>query len=87
MSVRAEFGNLSVHPGQHEEGQLTKAVEQYTSMIPSGVYLTTAFATVGISLGLRLAGRPSDANFVAHWTSTILLLGVYNKIVKVHGSE
>ncbi|CAN5711540.1 hypothetical protein BH23PLA1_BH23PLA1_17410 [soil metagenome] len=87
MAVKAEFGDMSVFPGQHEEGPLTKTIEQYTSMVPSGIYLSLAFATVGLSLGLRLSGRREDANFVAHWTSTILLLGVYNKIVKVHGSQ
>lgn len=77
----------SVAPHQHEEGTLTKTIEHYTSLVPSGVYLTAAVASMGLSLGLRLAGRRDDAIFVGHWAPTILLLGVYNKMVKLHGSN
>lgn len=83
---RAEF-QMSVHAHQHEEGYLTKVIEHYTSMVPSGVYLLGAFGAVGLSLGLRLAGRRNSALFVGLWPPTILLMGVYNKMVKLHGSE
>lgn len=85
-ATRAEF-DMSVRPGQHEEGYLTKSIEHYTSMVPSGIYLTAAFASVGLSLGLRMAGRREDANFVGHWAPTILMVGLYNKVVKLHGSD
>jgi len=32
-------------------------------------------------------GRERDAVFVGQWAPTFLLLGVYNKIVKVAGSD
>jgi hypothetical protein len=83
---RAEF-EMSVRAHQHEEGYVTKVIEHYTSMVPSGVYLTTALAAVGLSLGLRIAGRREAAHFVGLWPPTILLMGVYNKIVKVQGSD
>ena len=86
VAPRAEF-EMSVRPGQHEEGYLTKAIEHYTSMVPSGVYLTAAIASVGLSLGLRMAGKRDPAMFVGLWAPTILLMGVYNKIVKVSGSD
>ena len=76
-----------VGPHQHEEGALTKTLEHYTSLIPSGVYLSAALASVGLSLGLRMAGKRDDAIFVGHWAPTILLVGVYNKMVKLHGSN
>lgn len=83
---RAEF-DMSVRAHQHEEGYVTKVIEHYTSMVPSGVYLTTAFAAVGLSLGLRFAGKKEAAHFVGLWPATIMLMGVYNKMVKVHGSD
>lgn len=86
-SVRAEFGDLSVRPRQHEEGELTKAIEHYTSQISSGTYLSLAFASAGLSAALYLANRRQSAIFVGHWTSTILLLGLYNKLVKLEGSD
>lgn len=84
--TRVDFGEYSVAPGQHEEGELTKRIEHFTSLIPSGVYLSLAFAACGLSAGLFLTGRKQDANFVGHWAPTILLMGVYNKMVKLHGS-
>ncbi len=85
--TQAEFGNYSVAPHQHEEGTLTKRIEHYTSMVPSGLYLTLAFGSAGLAAGLYLTGKKEDATFVGHWTSAILLMGVYNKIVKVQGSD
>jgi len=82
-----DFGDLSVRPGQHEEGTLTKQIEHYTSQIPSGFYLSLAFASVGLSAGLYLSGKRTAAGFVGHWVPTILLMGVYNKLVKLQGSD
>lgn len=79
--------SYSVAPHQHEEGELTKAIEYYTSQVPSGVYLSLAAGSIGLSLTLRLMGQKHAANFVGHWVPTILILGLYNKLVKVQGSE
>ena len=87
MTGRASFEGLRVEPHQHEEGTITKAIEHYTSQVPSGVFLSLAVGSVGLSLALRMAGRKGDAQFVGHWAPTILLLGLYNKLVKVQGSE
>jgi len=32
-------------------------------------------------------GRKVERNFVGQWAPTILILGLYNKIVKVAGSD
>jgi hypothetical protein len=87
MSETATFDAMSVAPHQFEEGTVTKAIEHYTSQVPSGVYLTLAVGAIGLSAALKLAGRKDDATFVGHWVPTILLLGLYNKLVKVQGSE
>jgi hypothetical protein len=38
-------------------------------------------------LGLQLLGRKHEAQFVGQWVPTILILGLYNKMVKQHGSD
>ncbi len=76
-----------VAPHQYEEGEWTKAIEHYTSQVPSGTYLSLAVGSIGLSLALRLAGQKHAANFVGQWVPTILILGLYNKLVKVEGSE
>jgi hypothetical protein len=87
MVARATFEEMSVAPHEHEEGTLTKTIEHYTSQVPSGVYLSAAIGAIGLSAFLQIAGRKQDAQFVGHWVPTILLLGVYNKLVKLHGSD
>ncbi len=76
-----------VAPGEHEEGTVTKAIEHYTSAVPSGVYLSLALGSIGLSALLKLSGRDRGAQFVGHWVPTILILGLYNKLVKLHGSD
>lgn len=85
--LRANFGSYSVAPGQHEEGELTKRIEHFTSQVPSGTYLALALGSVGLSALLYLSGRKADATFVGHWAPTLLMIGVYNKMVKLHGSD
>jgi hypothetical protein len=79
--------DYAVAPHQHKEGEITKFIEHYTSQVPSGTYLSLAFGSIGLSLALRAVGQKNASQFVGHWVPTILLLGLYNKIVKVHGSE
>jgi hypothetical protein len=76
----------AVAPHQHEEGEITQAIESVTSTVPSGAYLSAAIGCIGISAVLHLMGRKQDSQFVGHWVPTILLLGLYNKTVKQHGS-
>jgi hypothetical protein len=69
------------------EGKTTKWIEKTTAAIPSGTFLVLAGGAVAGALALKLLGRHSTANFVGEWVPTILMLGLYNKIVKVLGSE
>ncbi len=72
----------------HAEGTVTKAIENQTAKIPSGVYLALAFGSMIISAGLAATSEKKGmANFVGLWAPSILLLGIYNKIVKTHGSD
>ena len=43
--------------------------------------------SMGLALGLRASGREATSNFVGQWAPTLLILGVYNKIVKAVGSD
>ena len=69
------------------EGTTTKKIEKVTSAIPSVTFLALAGGAIAGSLVLMLLGRHTTANFVGEWVPTILMLGVYNKIVKVLGSD
>jgi len=88
MAIAAFEGkSQGVAAGEHKEGTITKTIEHYTSMVPSGTYLTLAVGSIGLAAAMKLMGRDKDAQFIGHWVPTILILGLYNKLVKVQGSE
>jgi hypothetical protein len=66
---------------------MTKLLEQYTSQVPSGLYLGAAIGSMGLSLTLHLLGKKQQALFVGQWAPAILLMGLYNKLVKLEGSD
>ena len=71
----------------HAEGKTARKMEAQTSQLPSDVWLWAAGASILASLLFRAVGRSEDANFIGHWAPTFLIIGVYNKIVKLLGSE
>jgi len=71
----------------HREGRTARAIERRTSRIPSDFFLWTSVAAIAASLTLVLTGRKNAATFIGQWAPTVLLLGVYNKIVKVAGHD
>lgn len=71
-----------------KEGQFTKSLEKQTAKIPSSYFLAAAGGAVAISLLMAVSNKRKDwANFVGNWVPSILLLGIYNKIVKTQGSD
>lgn len=72
---------------EHREGSVARTIEQQTARLPSDVFLWAALGSIGASLIFQMLGDEKKANFIGHWAPTILTLGVYNKLVKLHGSE
>jgi hypothetical protein len=71
----------------HKEGEVAKTIENQTAKIPSDVYLWSALGSMGVSLTLKIIKQDHLALFVGQWAAPFLLLGVYNKIVKVEGND
>jgi hypothetical protein len=42
---------------------------------------------MAVSLTLQSTGHKERANFVGQWAPTLLIFGLYNKLVKLHGSD
>ena len=57
-------------------------IETQAGKIPTEAYLVAAFASIGISLTLKLMGRDRDAEFVGHWAPTFLTLGLLSKLLE-----
>ena len=69
------------------EDQLSKTLEKYTAAIPSSGYLAVAVGAMAASLALQLVGQGKWGNFIAQWVPTWLVIGLYNKIVKLEGHD
>lgn len=79
--------NRGVPAGAVGEGPLARTLEEQTSRLPSDVWLWAAGGSIAASLLLQASGEKQRALFVGNWAPTFLLLGIYNKLVKLHGSE
>lgn len=72
---------------EHREGAVARSIEQQTAKLPSDLFLWAALGSIATSLIFQMVGEDRKANFVGHWAPTFLTLGIYNKLVKLHGSE
>jgi hypothetical protein len=68
---------------QKEEGRVTTKLEERTSKIPSGAYLGLAIGSMALSAGFMVAGKRQIANFIGQWVPSLLVIGLYNKVVKL----
>lgn len=71
----------------HAEGTVARSIEQQTAKLPSDMFLWAAVGSIGASAVMQLMGKKNASLFVGQWVAPFLLLGVYNKIVKVAGSD
>jgi hypothetical protein len=85
--VRMEEEPQSFPRPEHREGRIARTIEQQTAKLPSDTWLWAAVGSMGLSLALELSGREKTANFVGHWVPTLLIFGLYNKMVKLQGSD
>jgi hypothetical protein len=72
-----------------KEGTLTRRIEEQTAKIPSAGFLGMAIGSMALSAVIAsFARRKEFANFVGLWAPSFLLLGIYNKLVKMErGSD
>jgi len=79
--------NTSMRSRGEREDDFTSSIESQTSQIPSSGYLGAAIASMAASAVLKIMGKDDWALFVGQWAPSFLIIGVYNKMVKQHGSD
>ena len=85
-----ELTKTAPQPGpkaEHREGVVARSIEQQTAKMPSDWFLWAAFGSIAASLAFKASGKDHASLFVGQWAPTFLILGLYNKLVKLHGSE
>jgi hypothetical protein len=92
-SPPAANGGAEQHSGtwrpkaEHSEGQRAQTIEQETAKLSFDIRLWAAVGSMAISFALQLMGKQRSSLFVGQWAPTFLILGLYNKLVKVAGSH
>lgn len=77
----------STRAEQQSEGVVARTIEEQTARMPSDLFLWAAVGAIGTSAALEFSGNHDKSRFVGQWVAPFLLLGVYNKLVKVAGSD
>lgn len=77
----------SATASEHTEGRVAKTIEKQTAKLPSDLFLWAAGGCMATSLALHCYGRRHDGLFVGQWAAPLLVMGLYNKVVKLMGSD
>lgn len=81
------MNDYRVNAGEAREDQFTSAIEKQTSQLPSSAFLALALGAMAVSATLQAWRKSHAALFVGQWAAPFLLMGIYNKMVKQHGSD
>ena len=84
---RENVGYRKSEARKHSEGTLARNLEDQTARLPSDVWLWSAIGAMGVAATYQAFGRRATSLFVGQWVAPLLLIGVYNKLVKTHGSD
>lgn len=72
---------------QYSEGVVAKTIEKQTAKLPSDTFLWAAIGAMATSAMLQAMGNKHVSLFVGQWAPTLLIFGLYNKLVKQLGSD
>lgn len=71
-----------------KEGEMTKRIEDVTAKVPSVGYLVLALGSLALSAGLTAFTKKKFlANFIGLCGPSFMLIGIYNKLVKLEGHD
>jgi hypothetical protein len=76
----------NVNP-EHKEGPVATAIEEQTAKLPSDIFLWSAIGSMAASLYFQFQGERDKSLFVGQWAAPFLILGLYNKLVKLEGHD
>ena len=76
-----------LHRPEHAEGSFTRVIEQQTAKVPSHVFLGASLLAMAVSAVLEAQGNRRASRFIGQWPAPLLLMGVYNKLVKSLGTH
>jgi len=87
LDQRSSTSMMDDEAWEHSEGALARGIEQQTAKLPSDTFLWLAVGAMATSATLQMAGNKHLSLFIGQWAPSFLLFGIYNKMVKQHGSD
>jgi hypothetical protein len=81
------LGTAQSQQPSRTEDEFTKSIEKYTGAIPSSAFLGVAVGAMALSLAMQIGGQGKWGNFIGQWVPTWLIIGLYNKLVKLEGHD
>lgn len=83
--MTTSFARPDAH--EHTEGRVARTIEEQTAKLPSDTFLWIAVGCMATSATLQFMGNKHASLFVGQWAPTLLIMGLYNKLVKQLGSD
>lgn len=81
------YDTSPVHRDRHAEGSVTRMLEQQTAKVPSHWFLAGWVGSLLLGVGLEIRGKKRWSRLIGLWAPSLLLMGIYNKLVKTLGSR
>ena len=83
----AKRTNPATKATDHKEGSVARGIEKQTSRLPSDVFLWVAIGTMAASAIIQFTKKKHWSLFIGEWAAPILIMGLYNKLVKLEGHD
>ncbi|HEX7878118.1 MAG TPA: hypothetical protein VF720_01835 [Candidatus Eisenbacteria bacterium] len=71
----------------HAEGETARMIEGQTAKLPSDLFLWAGLGALGTAAIMSMAGRRHGGLQVGQFAAPLLIMGLYDKLVKVAGSD
>ena len=90
--MATQFGQHTMNDSENDaesyrEGSVARTIERQTAKLPSDAFLWAAVGAMAASAVIQTMGNKHVSLFVGQWAPTLLIMGLYNKLVKQLGSD
>ena len=72
---------------QHKEGPVAAAIEKQTAKLPSDFFLWLGLGAMAASAACKIMKKDHLSLFIGQWPAPFLIMGLYNKLVRLEGTD
>ena len=71
----------------HKEGKVARSIEKQTAKLPSDAFLWIGLGVLAAASIMEFTNARKISTAIGQWAAPILIMGLYNKLVKLEGHE